>query len=64
MFGFLTKSIAVVVPHVVAATGWQTWLFVAPGCLVLFIPAIVLFNGPWRRAARTPAAVAIGEAES
>ncbi|MFG6196170.1 MFS transporter [Nonomuraea sp. JJY05] len=67
LFGFLTKAIAVVgllvIPRVVAATGWQTWLFVALGCLVLFIPAIVMFNGPWRRPARTPVTVALGEAE-
>lgn len=67
MFGFLSKGIAVigllVIPRVVEATNWQTWLFVALACLVLFIPAIVLFNGPWRRAARTPVKVALGEAE-
>ncbi|MFI7135304.1 MFS transporter [Nonomuraea sp. NPDC050153] len=67
LFGFLTKAIAVVgllvIPRVVAATDWQTWLFVALGCLVLFIPAIVMFNGPWRRPARTPVTVALGEAE-
>ncbi|KAB8190854.1 MFS transporter [Nonomuraea phyllanthi] len=67
LFGFLSKGIAVigllVIPHVVEATNWQTWLFVALGCLVLFIPAIVMFNGPWRRAARTPVQVALGEAE-
>ncbi|MBE1586384.1 MFS transporter [Nonomuraea angiospora] len=67
LFGFLTKAIAVVgllvIPRVVAATGWQTWLFVALGCLVLFIPAILMFNGPWRRPARTPVTVALGEAE-
>ncbi|MEW1837444.1 MFS transporter [Nonomuraea angiospora] len=67
LFGFLTKAIAVVgllvIPRVVAATGWQTWLFVALGCLVLFIPAILMFNGPWRRPARTSVTVALGEAE-
>ncbi|MFC5825757.1 MFS transporter [Nonomuraea insulae] len=67
MFGFLSKGIAVigllVIPRVVEATNWQTWLYVALGCLVLFIPAILLFNGPWRRPARTPAPVAAGKAE-
>ncbi|NUP66012.1 MAG: MFS transporter [Nonomuraea sp.] len=67
LFGFLSKAIAVVgllvIPHVVEATSWQTWLFVALGCLVLFIPAILLFNGPWRRAAPAPVKVALGEAE-
>ncbi|MFI6601539.1 MFS transporter [Nonomuraea sp. NPDC050536] len=55
LFGFLTKAIAVVgllvIPRVVEATNWQTWLLVALGCLILFIPAIVLFHGPWRRPA-------------
>ncbi|SDK92046.1 MFS transporter [Nonomuraea jiangxiensis] len=65
LFGFLSKGIAVVglliIPRVVGATNWQTWLFVALGCLVLFIPAILLFNGPWRRAARAPLPSAVGE---
>ncbi len=29
----------------VEATGRQTWLYVALGCPVLFVPAIVMFNG-------------------
>ncbi|HEY9524311.1 MAG TPA: MFS transporter [Thermopolyspora sp.] len=53
LFGFLTKVIAViglfVIPPVVAATSWQTWLMIALVCLILFIPAIFLFKGPWRR---------------
>ncbi|MGW0803554.1 MFS transporter [Nonomuraea sp. NPDC002799] len=67
MFGFLSKGIAVfallVIPGVVEATSWQTWLFVALGCLVLFIPAILLFNGPWRRTAPTPVTVPLEGAE-
>ncbi|MBF8186106.1 MFS transporter [Nonomuraea sp. K274] len=67
LFGFLSKGIAVigllVIPHVVEATNWQTWLFVALGCLLLFIPAIVMFNGPWRRAAGRPVQTALGEAK-
>ncbi|MED7930849.1 MFS transporter [Nonomuraea sp. LP-02] len=63
LFGFLSKGIAVVgllvIPRVVEATGWQTWLYVALGCLVLFIPAILMFNGPWRRTDRTPVNVAV-----
>ncbi|MET8986654.1 MFS transporter [Nonomuraea wenchangensis] len=63
LFGFLSKGIAVVgllvIPRVVEATGWQTWLYVALGCLVLFIPAILMFNGPWRRTGRTPVNVAV-----
>lgn len=58
LFGFLTKAIAVVgllvIPRVVEATSWQTWLLVALGCLILFIPAIVLFHGPWRRPTPQP----------
>ncbi|WP_326823761.1 MFS transporter [Streptosporangium sp. NBC_01756] len=61
LFGFLTKIIAVggllVIPQFVAATSWQSWLLVSLGCLVLFIPAIFLFNGPWRRPAVTAAGV-------
>lgn len=53
LFGFLTKAIAVVgllvIPHVVEATSWQTWLVVSLVCLALFAPAVVLFHGPWRR---------------
>ncbi|MEU6726808.1 MFS transporter [Nonomuraea wenchangensis] len=63
LFGFLSKGIAVVgllvIPRVVEATGWQTWLYVALGCLVLFVPAILMFNGPWRRTDRTPVTVAV-----
>ncbi|GIH64817.1 MFS transporter [Microbispora siamensis] len=53
LFGFLTKAIAVVgllvIPHVVEATSWQTWLVVSLVCLALFAPAVFLFHGPWRR---------------
>ena len=53
LFGFLTKAIAMVcllvIPLVIEAAGWQTWLFISLGCLILYIPAIFLFNGPWRR---------------
>ncbi|MET7463104.1 MFS transporter [Nonomuraea sp. NPDC005501] len=61
LFGFLTKAIAVVgllvIPRVVEATSWQTWLLVCLGCLVLFIPAVFFFNGPWRRPATGVAGV-------
>ncbi|GAB3137964.1 MFS transporter [Microbispora hainanensis] len=53
LFGFLTKAIAVVgllvIPRVVEATSWQTWLVVSLVCLALFAPAVFLFHGPWRR---------------
>jgi len=60
LFGFITKAVAVVglliIPPVVESTSWQTWLMISLGCLVLYIPTIFLFNGPWRRAS-VPAAV-------
>jgi OPA family glycerol-3-phosphate transporter-like MFS transporter len=53
IYGFASKAMAVVVllvlPLVVAAGGWGTWLIVANVCLIAFIPATVLFHGPWRR---------------
>jgi OPA family glycerol-3-phosphate transporter-like MFS transporter len=69
VFGFLTKVTALVtlliVPGIVEAAGWQSWLWVAVVCLVFFIPATFLFNGPWRRPAgsiapRGPAAEQLG----
>ncbi|GAA5082647.1 OPA family glycerol-3-phosphate transporter-like MFS transporter [Thermocatellispora tengchongensis] len=60
LFGFLSKVIAVagllLIPHVVEATSWQTWLWISLACLALFIPAILLFDGPWRRPRRPAAA--------
>ncbi|MFG1708836.1 MFS transporter [Nonomuraea sp. M3C6] len=53
LFGFLSKAVAVaallIIPQVVEGTSWQTWLLISLGCLVLYIPAIFLFHGPWRR---------------
>lgn len=53
IFSFLTKAMAVVVllvvPHVVESHGWRGWLFVAVFCMALFVPASLLFRGPWRR---------------
>jgi OPA family glycerol-3-phosphate transporter-like MFS transporter len=55
IFGFLSRTTAVLVlvavPRVVAATGWQVWLSISLGCLSLFVPAVFLFGGPWRRGA-------------
>jgi MFS family permease len=60
VFGFLTKAIGLVtllvVPRVVEASDWQTWLQVTLVCMALFIPAVFLFNGPWRRPAGASAA--------
>jgi OPA family glycerol-3-phosphate transporter-like MFS transporter len=53
IYGLLSKVMAVLVlifvPVVVAASSWSTWLIVANVCLALFIPAAVMFRGPWRR---------------
>ncbi len=58
VFTFLTKGVAVVVlvlvPHVVESHGWHGWLFIAVGCMALFIPASLLFRGPWRRPKPNP----------
>ncbi|WP_181138757.1 MFS transporter [Streptomyces sp. Ru73] len=58
VFTFLTKAMAVVVlvvvPHVVESHGWHGWLFVAVGCMALFVPASLLFRGPWRRPKTAP----------
>ncbi|MGH3391632.1 MAG: hypothetical protein ACRDOO_22410, partial [Actinomadura sp.] len=55
VYGFLTKATALVtllvVPRVVEAASWQAWLLIAVVCLAFFIPAVFLFNGPWRRPA-------------
>jgi len=62
VFGFLTKFVAclvlVVCPIVVKASlgSWQPWLYVCLAGMVLFIPAVFLFHGPWRRSER-PATV-------
>lgn len=57
IYGFLSKAMAfvalLVIPHVVEATGWATWMIVATVCLGLFIPATLFFKGPWRRHAVT-----------
>jgi hypothetical protein len=53
IFGFVSRIMAVLVllavPPVVAATSWRTWLVIALGCLLLFVPAVFLFGGRWRR---------------
>jgi OPA family glycerol-3-phosphate transporter-like MFS transporter len=55
IYGLVGKVMAIaallVIPVVVAAHGWGTWLVVANICMALFIPATVLFHGPWRRTA-------------
>jgi MFS family permease len=53
IFGFASRATAVVVllvvPPVVAATSWRTWLVISLVCLLLFVPAVFLFGGRWRR---------------
>jgi MFS family permease len=53
IFGLLSRTVAVVVllavPRTVAAAGWQAWLSISLVCLLLFVPAIFLFGGAWRR---------------
>ncbi|WP_116114510.1 MFS transporter [Amycolatopsis ruanii] len=52
LYGALSKVMAVivlfVVPHLVEAASWRTWLGIAAFCLLLFIPAAFAFHGPWR----------------
>jgi MFS family permease len=59
IFGFVSRAVAVVVliavPRVVAAGDWQTWLWVAVLCLLLFVPAVFAFGGAWRRHAELTA---------
>lgn len=61
IFGFASRATAVlvllVVPPVVAATSWRTWLVISLGCLLLFVPAVFLFGGRWRRSPATDGAV-------
>jgi MFS family permease len=53
IIGFLSRTMAVLVllavPRTVAATSWQTWLSISLVCLLLFVPAVFLFGGRWRR---------------
>ena len=59
IFGFFSRTTAVLVllvaPRVVAATSWQTWLSISLVCLLLFVPAVFFFGGPWRRGTGVPA---------
>jgi len=52
LFGFGSRLVAVIVllavPVTVAASGWQAWLCISVVCLVLFLPAVSWFGGPWR----------------
>lgn len=44
-------GVLLICPLVVEAAGsWTTWMIIATGCEVLFIPAVFLFKGPWRSA--------------
>ncbi|MGY0489524.1 MFS transporter [Streptomyces sp. WG-D5] len=58
VFTFLTKAMAVVVliavPRVVESGGWRPWLIVSACCMAVFVPASLLFRGPWRRPSTAP----------
>jgi OPA family glycerol-3-phosphate transporter-like MFS transporter len=53
IFGFASRTTAVLVllavPPVVAVTSWRIWLLISMLCLLLFVPAVFLFGGRWRR---------------
>ncbi|MCI2418816.1 MFS transporter [Saccharopolyspora sp. K220] len=68
VYSFLTRAMAVVVlfllPRVVEAASWSLWLSIGLVCMVLFLPVMLLFRGPWRRpAAGVVAAPAVEKAE-
>ncbi|MGP4015105.1 MFS transporter [Saccharopolyspora sp. 5N708] len=68
VYSFLTRAMAVVVlfllPRVVEAASWSVWLSIGLGCMVLFLPVMLLFRGPWRRpAAGVAASPAVEKAE-
>lgn len=58
VFGFLTKFIACVTliacPLVVKASAgsWQPWLYVCLAGMVIYLPAVFIFKGPWKRSQR------------
>jgi MFS family permease len=58
IIGFLSRTVAVLVllavPRTVAATSWQTWLSISLVCLLLFVPAVFMFGGQWRRGTGLP----------
>jgi OPA family glycerol-3-phosphate transporter-like MFS transporter len=66
IYGFVGKVMAIVallvIPRVVAAYGWGTWLIVANICMAVFIPATLLFHGPWLRR-QVPAGIPAAPAE-
>ncbi|WP_329454063.1 MFS transporter [Streptomyces sp. NBC_01497] len=59
LFGFTSKAVAVLVlfavPRVVGHAGWHLWMVISLGCMALFLPASLLFHGPWRRTSPLPA---------
>lgn len=57
LYGFAVRVMVVllvlIAPVVVAAThGWMVWLIIATVFEAAYMPAILAFRGPWRRAAR------------
>jgi OPA family glycerol-3-phosphate transporter-like MFS transporter len=59
IFGLVSRTVAVLVllavPRTVAVAGWRAWLAISLACLLLFVPAIFLFGGAWRRTVLPPA---------
>jgi hypothetical protein len=62
IWGFMVRVMIVVMvviaPQVVAAThGWTTWLIIATAFEAAYIPAVLAFKGPWRRALQPAAQI-------
>jgi len=60
VFGFGSRLVAVIVllavPVTVAECGWRAWFCISLIALVLFVPAVRWFGGPWRPGAPVSAA--------
>ncbi|HEX3789815.1 MAG TPA: MFS transporter [Pseudonocardiaceae bacterium] len=59
LYAALAKGVAVVtlfvIPTVVATLGWRAWMIIAGLCLVVFVPTVFAFHGPWRAHQGRPA---------
>ncbi|QRG68767.1 MFS transporter [Brevibacillus choshinensis] len=54
VFGLVSKMTGIltslIVPLVVASSGWDTWLWIALGVgVIIYIPCLISGNGPWLR---------------
>ena len=69
LYSFLSKSSSVLVllfvPILVTVIGWQGWLWISVAGLVLYLPAVFMFKGPWRRSQvpvpQQPATAPVGD---